>query len=503
MNERLTHIDLFAGIGGFSLASRQAGFRTIAFCEIDPFCQAVLRKHWPDVPIHEDVNTFPSPWGLDKNDVMCYTGLCETKNSDKRTCKIFGKQCNRLIKNESRSSVCNAEKKQVLHQALLSGIEEENTALGNVEQSICGANTEPTLAAVRGCSEREIQTIKMVVDTKGTSGIKWQKSINGAGACMQGIITPANNADIKPPDTIPSTPITSSLGQKTNRCDSKHQTESRYADHATKNCIRKTRTVDLLTAGIPCQPASCAGKRRGSEDHRWLWPRTLEVISAYHPRWVILENVSGFISLQSGVEFERVLLALESEGYSVRTFIIPACATDAKHRRDRCWIVAHSEQFGRRGRRDGDAGGNDGQVQTAGSCPADQCEDVADDEFQQWNRRSNRACRRKRESPETLRYAGKERGQEDGVRQPQSNLGVMAPGLPPGLAGWCEWPEEPSKVPRVAVGVKERVNQLKALGNSIVPQVAFEIINAIAQITNLTDNSSKPTGGHHDRQRGA
>jgi DNA (cytosine-5)-methyltransferase 1 len=59
MNEQGTHIDLFSGIGGFALAARWAGFRTVAFCECEPYAQRVLRKHWPDVPIHDDVRTFP------------------------------------------------------------------------------------------------------------------------------------------------------------------------------------------------------------------------------------------------------------------------------------------------------------------------------------------------------------------------------------------------------------------------------------------------------------
>lgn len=59
MNEQGTHIDLFSGIGGFAIAARWTGFKTVAFCECEPYAQRVLRKHWPDVPIHDDVRTFP------------------------------------------------------------------------------------------------------------------------------------------------------------------------------------------------------------------------------------------------------------------------------------------------------------------------------------------------------------------------------------------------------------------------------------------------------------
>lgn len=54
----MKHLDLFSGIGGFALAARWVGWETVGFCEIDPYCQKVLRKHWPDVPIYEDVTTF-------------------------------------------------------------------------------------------------------------------------------------------------------------------------------------------------------------------------------------------------------------------------------------------------------------------------------------------------------------------------------------------------------------------------------------------------------------
>ena len=53
-----THLDLFSGIGGFALAAKWAGYETIQFVEIDPFCHKVLKKHWPDVPIHSDIKTF-------------------------------------------------------------------------------------------------------------------------------------------------------------------------------------------------------------------------------------------------------------------------------------------------------------------------------------------------------------------------------------------------------------------------------------------------------------
>jgi len=154
-------LDLFSGIGGFSLGLEAAGMQTVSFCEIDPFCQAVLKKHWPNVPCHDDVT------------------------------KLDG------------------------------------------------------------------------------------RDYNG---------------------------------------------------------------VDVICGGYPCQPFSVAGKQRGHEDERHLWPEMLRVIQDAKPRWVVAENVGGHIKLG----FDEVASSLENEGFTVWSFIIPACAVGAPHKRDRVWIVAHS-----------------------------------------------------------------------------------------------------------------------------------------------------------------
>ena len=98
------------------------------------------------------------------------------------------------------------------------------------------------------------------------------------------------------------------------------------------------RTVDLISGGFPCQPFSTAGKRRGKEDDRYLWPETLRVISEIRPRWVVGENVAGIVNLA----LDTVLSDLENIGYACQAFIIPACGVDAPHKRDRVAIVANS-----------------------------------------------------------------------------------------------------------------------------------------------------------------
>ena len=182
--------------------------------------------------------------------------------------------------------------------------------------------------------------------------------------------------------------------------------------------------VDLICGGFPCQPFSHAGKRKGKDDDRHLWPEMLRVISEVRPRWIIGENVPGIISM----ELDNLLSDLEGEGYSCETLIIPACAVDARHRRDRVWIVAHHEGLGALRLPIRSWGSQQAEINIAG-----QSEDVA--------------------YPETIyaqRFKNRQRQRESG--------------------GDCRWPVEPD-ICRVAYGIPRRVERLKALGNAVVPQI--------------------------------
>ena len=98
--------------------------------------------------------------------------------------------------------------------------------------------------------------------------------------------------------------------------------------------------IDILTGGFPCQPFSMAGKRKGTEDERYLWGEMLRAVQEIKPKFVIAENVFGITNIDCGLVFENVCVDLETEGYEVQPFIIPAAAKNAPHRRDRCWFIA-------------------------------------------------------------------------------------------------------------------------------------------------------------------
>ena len=104
--------------------------------------------------------------------------------------------------------------------------------------------------------------------------------------------------------------------------------------------------IDILTGGFPCQPFSLAGKRKGTEDERYLWGEMLRAIQEIQPKFVIAENVFGITNIDDGMVFEQVCIDLETEGYEVQPFIIPACSKNAPHRRDRVWFIAYRKSNG-------------------------------------------------------------------------------------------------------------------------------------------------------------
>ena len=195
--------------------------------------------------------------------------------------------------------------------------------------------------------------------------------------------------------------------------------------------------IHILTGGFPCQPFSQAGRRAGTADDRHLWPEMLRVIQEFHPRWIIGENVGGFVTWSGGLVLEQVHADLESEGYEVQAFIIPAVSLNAPHRRDRIWIVAHDPSQGLQ--------------------------------------RQNNAKRERKKK--WRKHTGCSAWNQNWT-EVAAQLCTLDDGLPNGLARPRGW----------------RNAALKGAGNAIVPQVAAEIMFAIKEIDSTPTQSLKERG---------
>lgn len=249
------------------------------------------------------------------------------------------------------------------------------------------------------------------------------------------------------------------------------------------------RTVDVISGGFPCQPFSVAGKRRGKEDDRYLWPEMLRVIGELRPAWVVGENVAGIVSMA----LDQVLSDLESQGYACQAFIIPACAVDAPHRRDRCAILAHTNNP--QTPRQREYGGEILPKPKAEGLDLRSCH-VAHSYSQGLQRRQQHGAFSQGGQQEPYRPVGEfckddtdsddrcGNVRRDGELSTAQGPGGIRPdygGGTPEYVCWEWWPAEPD-VGRVAHGVPSRVDRLKCLGNAVVPQQFYPIFEAIAKI---------------------
>ena len=229
--------------------------------------------------------------------------------------------------------------------------------------------------------------------------------------------------------------------------------------------------ADVICGGFPCQPFSQAGKRRGTEDDRHLWPEMLRVISEVRPTWVIGENVIGFVKM----ELDSVLSDLEREGYQTRAFIIPACGIDAPHKRDRVWIIAHANSEGE----------SDGPI-NEGPRPR-QLELMADPNsgFSTVTQQAVQAGRATIiSSSKDVAYSESERVQRlwsSGEQKPHTYEGQKLSLCGSERPEPAYWEAEPG-MGRVVDGIPNRVDRIKGLGNAVVPMVVEVIGNAIMEI---------------------
>ena len=295
--------------------------------------------------------------------------------------------------------------------------------------------------------------------------------------------------------------------------------------------------TDLICGGYPCQPFSHAGKRQGGEDDRHLWPEVHRLVATIRPTWCLFENVAGHISMG----LDQVLSDLDDEGYASQTLVVPACAVDAPHRRDRVWIVAHATQF----RRDGSEhyGENDTPQRVQGQSGGSGCANDVAHAHGQRLQGHGRPGETRRIGGERQGDTGEEGCRNDLLADPDNDgeqhvrrkerphaehsgagvggeivahaecVGQQGPGqlvdavnpataahrqavepvdggergigrTEPGMGGVADgvpaWLDEPD-CGRVATGVKNRAARLKALGNAVVPQVVTQIGYAILE----------------------
>jgi len=115
-----------------------------------------------------------------------------------------------------------------------------------------------------------------------------------------------------------------------------------FGDITKTDFTKYANRIDILTGGFPCQPYSVAGKRKGKDDARHLWPEMLRAIGEIQPTYVVGENVGGIVSWNGGLVFHEVQTDLEAQGYEIQPFILPACSRNAPHKRDRVWFIAYN-----------------------------------------------------------------------------------------------------------------------------------------------------------------
>lgn len=234
----------------------------------------------------------------------------------------------------------------------------------------------------------------------------------------------------------------------------------RYTDIKEFKADKYNGTIDVISGGFPCQPFSNAGKRRGKDDDRYLWPEMFRIIKEIKPTYAVCENVTGIINL----ELDKVLSDLEIEGYTTETFIIPACAKNAWHRRDRVWIIAYDES---RINSKYIIEKDQRQIQEFGESISNGNVFSYENDFKESSVFSNTIGLRLQQGSNKQKYTQ------------EKHFGKTDP-----IFNGKNWEAEPG-VDRVVHGVPNWVDRIRGLGNAIVPQVAFEIFKNIEYISKI------------------
>ena len=243
--------------------------------------------------------------------------------------------------------------------------------------------------------------------------------------------------------------------------------------------------IDIITGGYPCQPFSVAGNKKGEQDPRHLWPEYFRLVKECRPTWVIGENVGGHIKLG----LDTVLKDLESEGYSTRTFSISAASIGANHKRERVWIVANSN--------DRLSNGKNEEVRTGRNTFNNGSSDLANStthrsfneskrNFGSLGEESKEKERGRDQSTIRTETCSTEMGNSDNKRQqeqwnPESIPETIKRETERSSTERSSWWEVEPNVGRVVDGIPKRVDRLKSLGNSLIPQIPYYIGQSIIQ----------------------
>jgi DNA (cytosine-5)-methyltransferase 1 len=280
-----------------------------------------------------------------------------------------------------------------------------------------------------------------------------------------------------------------------------------HIDICTTDFKKYANTIDILTGGFPCQPFSLAGKRKGTDDERYLWGEMLRAIQEIKPRFVIAENVFGITNIDGGLVFEQVCVDLETEGYEVQPFIIPAAAKNAPHRRDRCWFIATDTKSN--GSSIGKLGESQTKQQVQTGSDIDGFESLGDATNTNGNGFNERNCNDEINTSQRGEYAlgdieqiptdpkciGRteiryDNGQFETPQQSECGEQQFS-GADSTQSWWRNFPSQspicggddglPTELDGITFS-KWRKESIKGFGNAIVPQIAYQLFEIIQEL---------------------